>query len=361
MHPNDKVTDVLGSFLREIHLGRRDSRWLLLLENEEDKTENLPKDMDLSAMKERQNQIALLGRMSLQRMVGLDDNEYFLLLKDCRFLTVKRNRYGEKVHFKGEVFKRFLVDQGLDGAEHDRTDHAWLTKKCHFVLLGGKEPGYFKSAVEQIDSGVLESGLPRIHNLLGMQRDIQAAVRKIPMDSVSSDESSDEELAEDNDEECAEVNAATDCTKNITRNGDAKSDGSNVEFPILNKFQIDTDLSKIENANFVKDLIGECFALQSRYNPKKKATNEYRRYKSTITSYCVSLPKGHKNDAAFDRYHLRIPYIQDFIDVMSRRDDGATRLARFLAKYHTDVYVAVGQEMGLGLEGVMDEVEAAAM
>ena len=41
--------------------------------------------------------------------------------------------------------------------------------------------------------------------------------------------------------------------------------------------------------------------------------------------------------------------------------DGARRLARYLARKHSNVYTTVGEECGFGLVGIMGEVEAAAM
>ena len=67
------------------------------------------------------------------------------------------------------------------------------------------------------------------------------------------------------------------------------------------------------------------------------------------------------NEDAFERNHRRVPYIREMIELMSQSVDGEALLCRYLAKNYTDAYVAIGQELGLGLDGVMTEIEAAAM
>ena len=44
---------------------------------------------------------------------------------------------------------------------------------------------------------------------------------------------------------------------------------------------------------------------------------------------------------------------------MGASTKGVHRVARYLARNYTDVYVAVGKEFGLGIVGIMGEVEAA--
>ena len=115
-------------------------------------------------------------------------------------------------------------------------------------------------------------------------------------------------------------------------------------------------MSKPRNANYVKDLIGECFALQTKFSEtKQRATNEYRIHKSSKTRYCVSLIPI-SNEDAFERNHRRVPYIREMIELMSQSVDGEALLCRYLAKNYTDAYVAIGQELGLGLDGVMTEI-----
>ncbi len=134
-----------------------------------------------------------------------------------------------------------------------------------------------------------------------------------------------------------------------------------IEFPILTKLGVDLDISEKWNADYVKDLIGECFALQAKYLSKKtKATHQFRPHKSAKTVYTVSL-SDHTTENAFQQYQRHTPYVKEFIQVMSRSADGARRLCRYMARHYTNVYMTVGQEFGLGLVGKMDAVESAAM
>jgi hypothetical protein len=136
----------------------------------------------------------------------------------------------------------------------------------------------------------------------------------------------------------------------------------NPKYPILSELGIDLDLSVRKHDTFIMSLIGECFALQSSYNVEKKTTNRYCRPLQTGTTYTISLVK-HKSESeeAHNRYQLRRPYIKEFLELMDLSGDGARRVAGYLARNHVDTYLSVGQEYGLGLVGVMGDIEAAAM
>ena len=78
-----------------------------------------------------------------------------------------------------------------------------------------------------------------------------------------------------------------------------------------------------------------------------KATNEFHRYKSTKTVYAIS-PMPHVSENAFKEYHQHTPYLQELCDVIG----GPTRVAKFLAKTHQDVYVSVGMANNLGVGNI---------
>ena len=113
------------------------------------------------------------------------------------------------------------------------------------------------------------------------------------MENESSGESSDEEsVGEGVDKE----------------DGDAP-EISEAEFPLLTKLGVQLDLSVDSNSLFIKDLVGECFALQQRHDPaKRKATHEYRLHKSSRTVSTITVTP-HKHQKAFERHHLRKPYL----------------------------------------------------
>ncbi len=78
----------------------------------------------------------------------------------------------------------------------------------------------------------------------------------------------------------------------------------------------------------------------------------------------------HKNEEAFEGYHWKIPYIQDFINVIGKSKDatkpdnpriGAKTSAKYIcAKYQSEI-IEVVQSEGIAISGDMDEISAAAM
>ena len=76
-----------------------------------------------------------------------------------------------------------------------------------------------------------------------------------------------------------------------------------------------------------------------------------------------------KNDDAFERYHCKTPYIEEFINVSgkSKSEDGnentqvTTKILKYLSKKHKNAFVDVARAEGLSVSGVMDNVTAASM
>ena len=90
--------------------------------------------------------------------------------------------------------------------------------------------------------------------------------------------------------------------------GTCAADGHNTKiYRILNQLGIDLDLSVVRNQSFIKDLVGECFALQTEHNPAATATSEYRRPNQHAITYAISLCP-HASKDAYERYQRRIPY-----------------------------------------------------
>ena len=44
-----------------------------------------------------------------------------------------------------------------------------------------------------------------------------------------------------------------------------------------------------------------------------------------------------------NKYHLQKPYMKKFFEVMGNSNRGARRVAMYLARNYTDMYVAVGK------------------
>ena len=105
---------------------------------------------------------------------------------------------------------------------------------------------------------------------------------------------------------------------------------------------------------------GECLSLQLAFDETTKSINQYRPPQSTKTCYTVSFTK-HKNTKAYNRYILKKPYIEEFLDVMGTSIIEVCRVAICLARNYTNLYTVVGHEFNLGLCGIMSVLEAGAM
>ena len=103
---------------------------------------------------------------------------------------------------------------------------------------------------------------------------------------------------------------------------------------IFIKLGIDLYLT-IPQHDVIKDLIGECFALQNEHKKESdttsRATNQYFRHNSRDRNHpihAVSI-NTHQIVEAFKRYHREQPYVEDVIKVFGKwSDDGAKSLLK---------------------------------
>jgi len=297
-----------------------------------------------AVLTKRKQFLEQMHSLSLQRLIGATNAEYLQMLKDCGFAVEKRSQHGVSMQFRLTPFQNFVTTQGLIGVETEKAKVKGM-KKAYFLRIGRKQPGYCKSVLEQVRSGI--PGMPRISALGQVRRQLRRIIGSADTgsESESSGSSDTDDSQASNDEQ---LDTPTTC-----------------KYPILQRLGIQLDLSVEKNDVYVMDIIGECLALQSAFDQrkKKKATNRYRRPKKNQITYAISvIPQSEK---AYTRYHRKTPFIQEFIEVMEMDPehsvDGAGRLARYLARKHSNLYTTVGQECGFGLVGIMGEVEAAAM
>ena len=77
----------------------------------------------------------------------------------------------------------------------------------------------------------------------------------------------------------SESSGSSDTDNSQASNDEQLDTPTTCKYPILQRLGIQLDLSVEKNDVYVMDLIGECLALQSAFNErkKKKATNRYRR------------------------------------------------------------------------------------
>ena len=334
------AANVFGAMLRALHCGGRGSHWWMVLLREKDDPEQLPKKMDPSLQRKRSKELnLLLDKLYLQRLTGMTLQQYSELLQACGFMTIMKTRWGTRQVLVEQKLRAFLHHHGIadDAYELEESCPSGLSQQTLFVRLGTKDVGYHTSVSLQVKN---DATPPRIGALQSLQRQLRSLFRGGGdlMESESGDESSDEESVGEVGEE----------------DGHAP-EISEAEFPILNKLGIHLDLSVESNSLFIKDLVGECFALQKRHDPaKRKATHEYRLHKSSRTVSTITVT-AHKHQKAFERHHLRKPYLKELIDVMSSKNcNGAQRVANYLGSKHNDTVLEVGKERGLYFSGTMN-------
>ena len=114
--------------------------------------------------------------------------------------------------------------------------------------------------------------MSRIPDLDHLRRKLRRAVLGLGSTEDSSSE------GEPSTSESEDESATEDATPLV----DAK-------YPILNDLGIDTDLSNKDNANFIMDLVGECFDLQATYYNDYKTLNPYRRQRQEKITYMYNL------------------------------------------------------------------------
>jgi len=301
-----------------------------------------------------------LAKLSLCKLTGLNEDEYTTMLQKCGILATAKNRWGA-YKFKPNELRKILTKQNMVDYELDQSKPPGSLVQGFYLRIGGKQEGHHKSVVDQVNS--FNFAPPRYGGINKLRRRLTMIIRgrdcPVSVNLFSSDDSEEDADVENNNDS----NGNSD-TNNSSNNGTSITDGITIgleEFLLLRKLGINLDLTHKQNADYVKDVIGELFALQLRHSPKnKKATNEFHRYRSIKTVHAVSL-MPHKSERAYEAYHRHTPYIQEFCDIMGESNEGPTRVAQFLAKKHKDVYIAVGMKNGLRVTGIMDEVESAAM
>ena len=131
----DTIREATSQFLRAIHFGGRESRWLMVIEMAQDRPENAKDD-------EKAKKLGILFRMSLPRLMNLPNQQYTFLCERCGWLASKKGRYGTSLQFQANAFLNFLKAAGLEGAEYCPATPTGLSKRTHFVRLGNKDPGY---------------------------------------------------------------------------------------------------------------------------------------------------------------------------------------------------------------------------
>ena len=157
------------------------------------------------------------------------------MLKDCGFARERNNRHGSLVQFLLTPFQNFVRIQGLDGVESEKV-HVMGMKKTHFLRIGRKQPGYCKSVLEQVRSGI--PGMPRILAL----GQVRLQLRRIIGSADTGSES--------------ESSGSSDTDDSQTSNDEQRDTPTACKYPILQRLGIQLDLSVEKNDVYVMDLIG---------------------------------------------------------------------------------------------------------
>ena len=166
------------------------------------------------------------------------------MLKDCGFARERNNRHGSSVQFLLTPFQNSVRTQGLDGVESEKVQVAGM-KKAHFLRIGRKQPGYCKSVLEQVRSGI--PGMPRISALGQVRRQLRRIIGSADTGSES------------------ESRGSSDTDDSQASNDEQLDTPTTCKYPILQRLGIQLDLSVEKNDVYVMDLIGECLALQSAF------------------------------------------------------------------------------------------------
>ena len=161
-----KVASSLTAFLEAIHCAKIDSRWIMLLCDNNDRPERveIPDDRTMNTyavLTKRKQFLEQMHSLSLQRLIGATNTEYLQMLKDCGFAVEgeKRSQHGVSMQLRLTPFQNFVTTQGLIGVETEKAKVKGM-KKVYFLRIGRKQPGYCKSVLEQVRSGI--PGMPRI-------------------------------------------------------------------------------------------------------------------------------------------------------------------------------------------------------
>jgi hypothetical protein len=349
--PHHELSKELVAGMLLIHDQNRDSFWYRFYDQAEDIPAQVPKTRVNASQKEKDHHELVLSsstkheNLSLRKQLGINQEAHTEMLLREKVIA----KHGEVFRFSIENAKNLLERYGFPNAEIEMAKLV-RNQRRYYLRLGNTAPGYFSCVKDQVNCGVLE---PPRHNMQHTRRKIRSLQQNwaISEESDSSDDNEDDDDDDDDGQSGGEPSP----------HDNAVRDTGTTKYHILNQLGIDLDLSVDQNKSFINALVGECFALQREYNPGKKATNEYRRPHQTSNTYTISLTE-HKSERAYQRYHRHTPYIKEFVDAMDPSPDKATgRIARYLARHHTSVYLSVGQEFKLGLTGIMDAVSAAAM
>jgi len=132
-------------------------------------------------------------------------------------------------------------------------------------------------------------------------------------------------------------------------------------FPVLQRFGLaDIDLSKEEDNNRFKRLLGELIAKQQQHSGRRNAI-EYIQPSQNVSTTAIAV-RSHKSHKAFKTYHQMNPYLGDVVATLD--DDkkvGAQRLSDYLAKEHPNEFVEAAKSSGVAVCGVLDKTEGAAL
>ena len=79
----DTIREATRQFLRAIHFGGRESRWLTVIEMAQDRSENVEDD-------KKAKKLGILFRMSLPRLMNLPNQQYMFLCEKCGWLASKK-------------------------------------------------------------------------------------------------------------------------------------------------------------------------------------------------------------------------------------------------------------------------------
>ena len=63
--------------------------------------------------------------------MGLSDEDYLLMLKECELVRGKKNRWGVNREFRLNNFKQYLADSGLPDAEIDAAEVTCFSKQAY--------------------------------------------------------------------------------------------------------------------------------------------------------------------------------------------------------------------------------------
>ena len=98
---------------------------------------------------ERQSVLERMQGISLQALTGLEDDDYFMMLKECELVQGK-NPFVVNKEFELDNFKRYLLVNELTDAESDAAKITGFSKEAYCLSAGKRTPNYTTSILNQV-------------------------------------------------------------------------------------------------------------------------------------------------------------------------------------------------------------------